>query len=137
MNSAGVLLITFSVFVTVIFVCNLLVVVLYVRQRNLRSRSNILAVSSVLCCIFIVFVFIPVNVIDDIAYGLKIPWQQVVKGHVSAFETMLLLLNTVALSYDRYIMILYGVRYDEIITEKTRQVYNGPQSVKFIAAIRK
>ena len=122
MDSEGVLLITFSVFVTVIFVCNLLVVVLYIKKRNLRSRSNMLAVSSALCCIFIVFVFIPVNVIDEIAYGLTIPWQQVVKGHVSAFETMLLLLNTVALSYDRYIIIIYGIRYDEIITEKKMRI---------------
>ena len=116
--AGSALLLSFSTLVAAIFLSNLLVIMLYIKVRRLRTLSNRLAVSSALCCIFISIVFIPVNVFEEIGYGQSVPWQQAVRGHATAFETMLLLLSTAALSYDRYISILYGMRYSQCVTTK-------------------
>ena len=99
-----------------IFILNFLVIVLYINVRRFRKLSNKLVVSSAICCMFISIVFIPVNVIEDSGYGKSVPWELAIRGHMTAFETMLLLFHTAALSYDRYILIVHGVRYNQIVT---------------------
>ena len=111
-----ILLLCFSILASAIFFINLLVIILYAKARRFRQLSNRLVVSSALCCILISIVFIPVNVIEESGYGKSVPWESAIRGHLTAFETMLMLLHTAALSYDRYISIVYGIRYNQIVT---------------------
>ena len=121
--SDQVLLLCFIFSTSAILLLNILVIILYIKVHPIRSRSNKLAVSSAVCCVFIAIAFIPVNVNDDFDYGKPIYWETALKGHITAFHVTLLLFNTAALSYDRYISIVYGMHYDLIMTaEKIRMI---------------
>ena len=106
----------FAIIAAVILIANLYVCFIYFTSRMLRTFTNKFVISVAICDIMVGTIYIPFWIIYK--EGLNKDEAILLAGYFNCFAAFGVLLNLMALTYERYVAIFKGLYYFSILTEQ-------------------